>query len=121
MEWIQLKDRVQLNDLGEGSMQNCVLIFKHSNACSISGTVLNRLQRNWNDEEMPGVIAYLIDLHTHRDMSNAVAQQFGVPHESPQLILISRKEAVYNRSHFDINYADLRKMLNQAKTKSPEN
>lgn len=46
-----------------------------------------------------GVPVYLIDVVVNRDVSNAVAARVGVPHESPQAILLRRGEPVWQASH----------------------
>lgn len=88
-----------------------VVLFKHSTRCSISGTALNRLERHWKDSEMADVKPYHLDLIAHRPISNRIAQVFGVEHQSPQLLLIRKGECVFNASHLDISYSDLKQRL----------
>ena len=88
-----------------------VVLFKHSTRCSISGTALNRLERHWKDSEMADVKPYHLDLIAHRPISNRIAQVFGVEHQSPQLLLIREGECVFNASHLDISYSDLKQRL----------
>jgi len=109
MEWNNLTDLGQLDQLVEESKLAPVLIFKHSRSCSISRASLDRLERNWklgNNSR-----AYFLDLLTYRSISNEIASRFGVPHESPQVLIIQQGEAVYDRSHFDINYPEIEKQL----------
>lgn len=112
MNWLPLTTIAQLEELTRESNQNPVIIFKHSYACSISKTALNRLERNWNQDQ--SVKTYFLDLLTYRDLSRAVAERFQVRHESPQVLLIEGEKAVYDRSHFDINFADIKKRLDVA-------
>jgi len=81
------------------------MIFKHSTACSTSNMVINRLERNWKQEEMQHVQAYFLDLLSYRQISNAIAEQFEIHHESPQVLVIRNGEAVFYGSHFEIDYA----------------
>lgn len=94
----------QLDELIEESKnkKGGVVIFKHSTRCAISNAAFSRLQRNWNipEDVLP---VYYLDLLRFRDISNAVAERFGVPHESPQLILIKDGGVVYTASHFGID------------------
>lgn len=109
MEWNNLIELSQLDQLVEESKLAPVLIFKHSRSCSISRASLDRLERNW---KLGGdTKAYYLDLITYRSISNEIASRFGVPHESPQVIVIQRGEAVYDRSHFEINYPEIEKQL----------
>ncbi len=98
MDWITLNDMAQLDEIIESSTTRPVAIFKHSTRCSISSMAKGRLERSWNysNQELP---AYYLDLIAYRDISNKVAEQFGVTHESPQLLLLKNGEVVYHNSH----------------------
>lgn len=85
------------------------MIFKHSTACSTSNMVINRLERNWKQEEMGHVQAYFLDLLSYRQISNAIAEQFEIHHESPQVLVIRDGEAIFNGSHFEIDYVAVHK------------
>lgn len=109
MEWIKLTEQNQLDHIVEESKSAPVLIFKHSRSCSISRASLDRLERNWKIEGYAK--AYFLDLLSYRNISNEIADRFGVPHESPQVLIIQQGEAVYDSSHFDINYKDIERQL----------
>jgi bacillithiol system protein YtxJ len=105
MLWNKLTDISQLQDIKEESNQNAIGIFKHSTRCSISATAL---ERNWPKAEIPeGLKMYYLDLIAHRDISNQIAVDFGVEHESPQFILIKNGEATYHESHYGINLSEI--------------
>jgi bacillithiol system protein YtxJ len=111
MTWHPLTDPSQLDILREESHQHPVLILKHSTRCSISSTALNRLERQWKAAEVGTLKPYFLDLIAHRAVSNAVAESFGVPHESPQVLLIQQGECVYDASHLAISFAELRERV----------
>ena len=111
MNWSELTSADDLKKLSTESFQCPVIIFKHSTRCSISRTVLDRLERNWKMNEMPSVKTYFLDLLNHRDVSNAIADTFNVEHESPQLIVLKNGEAAYFKSHFDIDYNQLKTIV----------
>ncbi|MBK5280052.1 MAG: bacillithiol system redox-active protein YtxJ [Bacteroidia bacterium] len=108
MNWNELSDAKQLEELTTQSHQQPVLIFKHSSSCSISKTALGRLERNWNEGEMKKVKPYFLDLLSYRTISNEIVNQFFVEHESPQILIIRNGKSVYDRSHFDIDYKSVR-------------
>ena|SRR5688572_9024753 len=112
MEWIELNSIEQLDVIATESIHSPVLIYKHSTRCNISRTALDRLERNYKVEEMQGVKAYYLDLISYREISNAVAQKFGIEHESPQALLIKNGKATYTASHFEIDYRSILKQLN---------
>jgi bacillithiol system protein YtxJ len=108
MKWNQLKAVDQLDEIKKESAQQNVLIFKHSTRCNISRATLDRLERKWNEQEMENVKPYFLDLLNHRDVSSSIVEQFRVEHESPQVLLIKKGEAVFDRSHFSIDYDEIK-------------
>lgn len=107
MNWNKLTTAAQIDEIKALSAQKPVFIFKHSTSCSISSMSLNRLQRNWKEEDVDKMTPYYLDLLAYRALSNQVATDFGVPHESPQVIVIHGGKAVYHESHYGISYATL--------------
>jgi bacillithiol system protein YtxJ len=107
--WQELNSVEQLKTLKETSKENPVLIFKHSTRCSISRTALDRLERNWKPSEVASMKPFYLDLLRHPDVSRLVSDDFNVPHESPQVLLICDGISVYDRSHFEIDYKDILK------------
>lgn len=107
MNWNKLTTAAQIDEIKALSAQKPVFIFKHSTSCSISSMSLDRLQRNWKEEDADKITPYYLDLLAYRALSNKVAADFGVPHESPQVIVIHGGKAVYNESHYSISYASL--------------
>ena len=104
MTWIELHDISQLDALCESSHTKPCVIFKHSTRCSISHMALARLERSAAPE---GTDFYFLDLIKHRNISQAIAERFGVYHESPQVLLIRNGECVYDNSHNGITMQEL--------------
>ena len=96
MNWLQLTDLQQLEQLKEASFQTPILFFKHSTRCSISVMSLNRFEREWNNTF---VIPYFLDLLNYRELSNQIAILFEVEHQSPQVLLIKDGACVFHASH----------------------
>jgi len=101
INWTELTDVLQLQEIEAISNEKPVVIFKHSTRCSISRMALKQFEREFDLNDT--VDAYFLDLISHRDISNQIAQKFNVYHESPQLILIKNGKAVYDVSHSDID------------------
>ncbi len=102
--WIELNSVEQLNTIKEQSNTKPVVIFKHSTRCSISSMALNRLNRS----EKPDDIAfYYLDLISHRNISNQIAEEFKVHHQSPQVLLIKNGECTYEESHNGIDMVEI--------------
>ncbi|HFA51883.1 MAG TPA: bacillithiol system redox-active protein YtxJ [Bacteroidetes bacterium] len=113
MNWIPLTRAEQLNQIAERSHQVPCLLFKHSTSCSISSIAKFRLESDWpfTENEMP---AYYLDLLAFRNISNAIAEQFQVHHESPQVILVWKGEVVLDASHLDISVEEIKEVMSNA-------
>ena len=109
--WNNLTQLNQLEEIIEQSETQPTLIFKHSTRCSISTMVLDRLNRGWKAEDSENLKPYFLDLLSFRDVSNRVAEQFGVVHESPQVLVISKGKCIYSASQQGINLALIRQQL----------
>ncbi len=108
--WIDLTLMEQLEGLKESSKTKTQLIFKHSTRCGVSRMVMNQFKKDYildnNDADL-----YYLDLIDHRDVSNAIASQFDVHHESPQLLVIKNGVVVRHASHGRINELELDSFL----------
>ena len=111
MDWEILDSHEKLAQLVEDSKKTelkAVAVFKHSTRCSISSMAKSRLERSWSLKEVP---IYYLDLLSFRDISNAIANQFQIEHQSPQLIIIKNGEAVYHASHGAIDSGAVKEIL----------
>jgi bacillithiol system protein YtxJ len=110
MNWIPLSDESQLNDIVANSKTVPQVIFKHSTRCSISSMAKNRLDRK---EAPSGINFYLLDLIRYRNISNRIAKDFEVRHESPQVLVIENGKCVYNESHSGISFDEIEAVTTQ--------
>lgn len=97
--WMELNDEQQLQEILEVSKTKPVVIFKHSTTCGISESAKYALMDNWDfsDQDLD---LYYLDLLKYRSISNRVAEDFGVTHQSPQVLLIKDgKVAAYTSHH----------------------
>ncbi|NJO02827.1 MAG: bacillithiol system redox-active protein YtxJ [Bacteroidia bacterium] len=114
MKWSEIRDAAMLDEIRKESIRQKVLIFKHSIHCGVSASVLSELENVWQDEEMQGLKPYFLDLIRYRSISNQIAEDFGVVHQSPQVIVIESGRAIYNSAHFGISYQELRNLAQSA-------
>ena len=101
----------QLETIVSDSFLKPQLIFKHSTRCSISRFVLDSFISNYSFDSNDFGTWYL-DLLTYRDISNTIATEFDVIHQSPQLIVIRNGKVIIHASHDNILNADLKSILN---------
>ena len=104
MNWIDLTDEQQLQQINELSATQPVVIFKHSTRCSISNMAKSRLDRAQAPENTP---FYYLDLLKYRNISNKIAETYNVYHESPQILVIKNGECTYDESHNGIDMKEI--------------
>ena len=107
----KLENIDQLNTIVEASFLKPQLIFKHSTRCSVSRFVLNEFKSGYSFSEVD-FTAYFLDLLSYREISNVVAYQFDVVHQSPQLLIIKNGIALAHASHENVNKIILTDFLN---------
>lgn len=107
--WVKLETESQLEELKSKSNQKPQVIFKHSTRCIISKMALKQFENEYSFADQ--VDLYLLDLLQNRDISNQVATDFEIQHQSPQLILIQNGKAIYHISHENIEASELKNYL----------
>jgi bacillithiol system protein YtxJ len=94
---IQFEHPQTLEDVaGLLALKTPVFIYKHSTRCSVSLFAMRRL--NMVDVQ-PGETWVYIDVVMQRNLSLALAEEVGVRHESPQLILLNNGKVAAHASH----------------------
>ncbi|MCY0978431.1 bacillithiol system redox-active protein YtxJ [Chryseobacterium wangxinyae] len=100
--WNPIESEQDLSQAIEKSYEQRIAIFKHSTSCFISKTVLRNFEKEIEAAEGDKAKFYYLDLLAHRNLSNKIAEDFSIRHESPQLIVIENGKAINNASHQDI-------------------
>lgn len=107
MNWKSLDHIQTLDEIDHLSAQQPVVIFKHSTQCGISARAIGRIENSYDLAGDQGFVWYYLDLLQHRDVSNAVAERYGIEHESPQVLVIRHGKCVYTASHYDIQFGEV--------------
>lgn len=105
--WKTIKSEEDLEKAIKQSYENRVAIFKHSTSCFISKTVLKNFEKEIENSDEQNVGFYFLDLLAFRPISNKIAEDFGIRHESPQLIVFENGEPINNASHQDISLSQI--------------
>ncbi|MBG9376746.1 bacillithiol system redox-active protein YtxJ [Panacibacter sp. DH6] len=104
LNWITLNNIDELESIKEKSFQKPQVLFKHSTRCGTSSVVKSRFERA---TAIPDADFYYIDLIRYRDLSDKIATDFKVYHESPQVLIIKDGQCRYNESHFGIDMEEI--------------
>ena len=110
MNWIDLNSANQLTEIKELSKTKAQVIFKHSTRCSISSVAKNRLERSTQYDEID---FHYLDLIKYRPVSNKIARDYNVYHQSPQILVIRNGECIYDESHSGISMEEIEEQANQ--------
>lgn len=110
LNWIPLKSIDQLMDIVKTTHDKPILLFKHSTRCSISAMAKSSLERNWSTGA-DLCDTYLLDLLSHRDVSDKISEITGLRHESPQAIVLKGDEIIYDDSHSGIDARRIESIL----------
>lgn len=105
-QWQPLRKEAQLEKIKEASFKKPQLIFKHSVSCGISAQVNHSLERS-TESLGEKIDLHYLDLLSYRSVSNKVASEFEVRHQSPQVLLVKDGKVVYHTSHFSIQPAKI--------------
>ena len=106
MKWQILNSDTQWKQLLENSKTRTQVIYKHSTRCFTSSLVKGRLEKAQPPLEID---FYFLDLITYRSLSDAIAAEMGVRHESPQVLVIQNGVCIYDESHTAIYMEDIAK------------
>lgn len=98
MNWQTLTEEAQLAEIMAASFQQPQLVFKHSTTCGISLHAKFRLEESADALNEIFALHYL-DLLRFRPISNQIAAEWNIPHQSPQAILIKDGNILYHTSH----------------------
>jgi bacillithiol system protein YtxJ len=102
--FFKISDRAALETLLTDSEHRPVIVFKHSNACSISSRAYRELEKL----ETP---VNILEVQSAREVSREFSHLTGVQHETPQVVLLRNGKAVWNASHFDVTAGGVAKAL----------
>lgn len=94
----------------ENSVEKPQIIFKDSVTCGISAYAKERLVSG-NDLLIAKADFNYLDLLSYRSVSNFIADELKVIHQSPQIIVLKNKEVVYRVSHHSIQPEEIAKWL----------
>lgn len=104
--FVELHETAKLEEILQISCKRPVVLFKHSNTCSISADVFAEISS-------VDSTVWLVVVQDARDISNEIAEKTGIRHESPQAIVIKDGKPIYHASHYDITSQDVENILSK--------
>ncbi|MCU6711538.1 bacillithiol system redox-active protein YtxJ [Paenibacillus sp. J5C_2022] len=102
MQWKEITTLDEWKDVLGQSAGRGKVIFKHSTTCPVSANALNEYEQYLADNPNKDIDYSLIKVIEARPVSNQIAEDLGVKHESPQIIYVKNKEKHWSTSHWAI-------------------
>ena len=100
--WKEFKTEEEFYSIVKKSNERTQVIFKDSISCGISADAKHKLV-NGNDKLIGKADFNYLDLLSHRSISNLIALELDVRHQSPQIIVLKNGIPIYTVTHHSIN------------------
>ncbi|WP_209123898.1 bacillithiol system redox-active protein YtxJ [Alkalihalobacillus sp. BA299] len=88
-----------------------LFLLKNSTTCPVSHEAYKEFTKFAEAE--PGGTFFYLNVQEARPLSNAIAEQFEVKHESPQALLYSGGKIVWHASHWNVTASKLKAEWNK--------
>lgn len=95
----------------ERSSSEPVLIFKHSSACPTSARANGEMEDLTKSGDLP---VYRVVVQESREVSDRIADELGIRHETPQAILLRDGAPAFDASHYKVKADAVREALQEA-------
>ncbi|WP_144460553.1 bacillithiol system redox-active protein YtxJ [Siminovitchia fortis] len=104
----QITSEAEWEALLQGSKEKPAFLFKHSTTCPVSANAYKEYQEFATDLDK-----YYLIVSESRPVSNQVAEDLGIKHESPQIFLLDDGKAAWNTSHWNITEKNMKEALEE--------
>lgn len=99
--WKDIKSVEDFHEIVEKSKNRTQIIFKDSTTCGISAYAKERLDLGTAKLEEKADFNYL-DLLAYRSISNLIAEELDIRHQSPQILVLRDGKLVHSVTHHSI-------------------
>jgi bacillithiol system protein YtxJ len=111
MSYKEITSIEEWNQVYEASAARPLVVFKHSTTCPVSANAYQEFNQYLDGRPREDVEYVLVKVIESRPVSNQIAEDTSVKHESPQIIFIEKKEKVWTTSHWSITKAHITAVL----------
>jgi bacillithiol system protein YtxJ len=110
--WENIESIEEYRHAIDKSFEKPILFFKHSTTCFISKAVKKNFEKQITESaDKDKVELYYLDLLHFRPISNLMANDLNVTHQSPQAILLKNGDVIYSASHENIDFQNVLEAL----------
>ncbi|WP_028612792.1 bacillithiol system redox-active protein YtxJ [Paenibacillus harenae] len=111
MSYKEITSIEEWNKVYENSSERPLVVFKHSTTCPVSANAHQEFSNYLNGTPNQNVEYVLVKVIESRPVSNQIAEDTSVKHESPQIIYIDKKAKVWTASHWSVTKAHISAVL----------
>lgn len=109
--WVEIDSIEEWKGKWAFTAQQPILVFKHSTACPVSAEALREFEQYLEEIAQSKVEYYLVKVIESRPVSNEIAVDSQLKHESPQAILVENQKVIWHASHWKITKESLQEAM----------
>lgn len=114
-----LKNNTDYDYLKKLSSHGLVFLLKHSTTCPVSAGAKKVFDEFSNSHtEIP---CFMLEVQNSKTLSNVIAEQTGVEHESPQVLVFKDGAVIFDEDHQKISNEVLESVLSHKSQNSEQN
>ena len=103
----EIADVPSLDEFLASANGSAAILFKHSNTCGVS----SRAYREMSHLSQP---VGIVIVQRARSVSNEIEKRWSLPHETPQVLIVSAGKLVWEASHFSVKAQAVEAALSNA-------
>src|SRR5690625_3376442 len=111
MEWREITEIEEWDEIFEKSTEKDQVILKHSTTCPVSFNALDEYNDYLSENPNKEIDYTLVKVRESRPVSNKIEEDLNVKHESPQMIYIVDKKSYWNTSHWAVTKAHMQAVI----------
>lgn len=104
MKWIAINSEEEVEQIYKSP--DYAIIYKHSPRCMTSLMAYRQLKSEVSAVSDVDIPLYIVDVISNRRESQAIASNFQVQHQSPQILVVKNGECLYDASHERVSLQD---------------
>ncbi|RCX22537.1 bacillithiol system protein YtxJ [Fontibacillus phaseoli] len=112
MNWKEITTLEEWNEIVKKSSTRGQVILKHSTTCPVSSNALHEYEQYLKDTANEQIDYTLVKVIEFRSISNQIAEDLGLKHESPQIIFVKDQSKYWSASHWAVTKAHMTAVLN---------
>ncbi|CAH0118142.1 MULTISPECIES: bacillithiol system redox-active protein YtxJ [unclassified Paenibacillus] len=111
MQWKEITSIDEWNHMLEASANRGQVVLKHSTTCPVSANALREYEQYLQDQPNEGLDYVLVKVIESRPVSNQIAEDLALKHESPQIIYIKDKAKYWSATHWAVTKEHIKAVL----------